>query len=204
MGIGLSVFLIAVGAILTGQLHVDEGSSAKILGMNLATIKNRSLPRLRRNLGVVYQDYKLLDELSVYDNVAFALHVLGTRKSAIRPMVEDALDIVGLSGKEDQKPGTISGGEAQRVAIARAIVGRPKILLADEPTGNLDPATGDGIMDIIDKVNKKGTTVIMATHARTIVDLRRQRVLQLKGGKLIRDEIAGSYLGYEQTAIEAR
>ena len=151
------------------------------------------MPQLRRNIGNIFQDYKLLLNKTVFENVAFAQEVIGKPKHVIRQQVPAVLDLVGLAGKEDRFPHQLSGGEQQRVSIARAFVNRPLILLADEPTGNLDPATGEGIMRLLDRINKTGTTVVMATHDQRIVNMMRKRVIQLDRGVIVRDQARGVY-----------
>ncbi len=153
----------------------------------------RKVPQLRQTLGCVFQDFRLLQQKSVYDNVAFALEVIGKREDNIKRVVPEVLDMVGLAGKAQRLPHELSGGEQQRVAIARAFVNRPLLLLADEPTGNLDPDTSGGIMLLLDKINRTGTTVLMATHDHEIVDSMRRRVVELHLGKVVRDEERGVY-----------
>jgi cell division transport system ATP-binding protein len=143
----------------------------------------------------VFQDFRLLPNKTVYQNVAFALEVIGKQRGVIRRVVPEVLDLVGLAGKEDRMPNELSGGEQQRVAVARAFVNRPVLLIADEPTGNLDPATSVGIMKLLDRINRTGTTVLMATHDSSIVDQMRRRVVELESGELVRDQASGVY-GY--------
>ncbi len=151
------------------------------------------MPYLRRNIGSVFQDFKLLTNKTVYENVAFALEVIGRPKHVIKTQVPAILELVGLAKKMDNLPHELSGGEQQRVSIARAFVNRPLILLADEPTGNLDPTTSVGIMRLLDRINRTGTTVVMATHDRSIVDTMRRRVIELDRGVIVRDQSRGVY-----------
>ena len=155
--------------------------------------RNSKVPHLRRNIGNIFQDYKLLLNKTVHENVAFALEVIGRPKHVIRQQVPAVMDLVGLAGKQDRFPHQLSGGEQQRVSIARAFVNRPLILLADEPTGNLDPGTGEGIMRLLDRINKTGTTVVMATHDQRIVNMMRKRVIQMDRGIIVRDQARGVY-----------
>ena len=170
----------------------DDGQ-VLVLGENLGRMPSRRVPKFRRRLGVVFQDFRLLSNKSVYNNVAFALQVIGKPKAFIDSAVPDVLDLVGLSEKAQRYPTELSGGEQQRVAVARALVNRPEVLLADEPTGNLDPATSLEIMNLLDRINLAGTTVIMATHDRSIVDSMSKRVVEIKSGKIIRDESSAGY-----------
>ena len=151
------------------------------------------MPQLRREIGFVFQDFRLLENKNVLENVALASQVIGKPRHYILSAVPEALDLVGLAGKEKRLPHELSGGEQQRVAIARAMVNRPKLLLADEPTGNLDPSTSVGIMRLLDRINRQGTTVVMATHDDEIVDQMRKRVIELKGGEVVRDQDRGVY-----------
>ena len=163
-------------------------------GVNVAKLKNRKVYKLRRKLGIVFQDYRLLQKQNVFENVAFALEVIGATKDEIRQKTLKAIEMVGLKSKVHNLPSQLSGGEQQRVAIARAIVNNPKILICDEPTGNLDPARSKEIMDILDNINKKlGTTVIMATHDKDIVNRMKKRVIALKDGRLVKDTEKGGY-----------
>ena len=162
-------------------------------GRNVGRMRQWRVPSLRRHLGVVFQDFRLLNEKTVFENVAFAMQVLGRPASQIRTTVPEVLDLVGLDKRADRMPDELSGGEQQRVAIARAIVNRPKILLADEPTGNLDPATSVGIMALLDRINKRDTTVVMATHDASIVDQMRRRVVEMVDGQVVRDQATGVY-----------
>ena len=168
-----------------------------MLGQDLSKISSRKVPYFRRNLGTVFQDFRLLTNKTVYDNVAFTLQVIGKSRGFIQEAVPDTLEMVGLANKAKRFPHELSGGEQQRVAIARAIVNKPAILLADEPTGNLDPATSLGIMQLLRAINASGTTVVMATHEAAFVDIMQQRVVELSQGVVVRDEVGG---GYGETA----
>ncbi len=166
-----------------------------VAGKDLGQLPNHKIPDLRRQVGTVFQDFRLLQNKTISENVAFTLHVLGYSKKEIAREVPEVLELVGLEDKADRMPNEISGGEQQRVAIARAYVSRPAIIIADEPTGNLDPATSVGIMKLLDRINREGTTVLMATHDAGIVDQMRKRVIELDGGHVIRDQVRGVY-GY--------
>jgi cell division transport system ATP-binding protein len=170
-----------------------ERGEVWVAGRNIVEMPPSRVPYLRRNIGNVFQDYKLLPNKTVFENVAFALEVIGRPKPEIRQQVPSVLELVGLSGKEERFPHQLSGGEQQRVSVARAFVNRPLILLADEPTGNLDPATGEGIMRLLDRINRTGTTVLMATHDQRIVNTMRKRVIQLDRGVIVRDQARGVY-----------
>lgn len=165
-------------------------------GINLANLRNSKVPVFRRNIGVVFQDFKLLPSLTVYENVAFALEVIEVEPREIKKRVMDVLDLVGLKHKARMMPNELSGGEQQRVSIARSIVNNPKVVIADEPTGNLDPETSWDIMNIFEEINSRGTTIVMATHNKEIVDILRHRVIAVENGTIIRDEQRGEY-GYE-------
>lgn len=164
-----------------------------VAGKHASDLPNWKVPHLRRSIGTVFQDFKLLPNKTVYENVAFAMEVTGKQRSIVRTQVPQVLKLVGLSAKSDRYPRQLSGGEQQRVSVARAFVNRPLILLADEPTGNLDPGTSVGIMRILDRINRTGTTVVMATHDHAIVDAMQRRVVQLERGRLVRDERRGAY-----------
>ncbi len=170
-----------------------ERGAVWVAGRNIVDLPASRIPMLRRNIGNIFQDYKLLLEKNVFENVAFAQEVIGRPQHVIKQQVPAVLDLVGLSGKEERMPNQLSGGEQQRVSIARAFVNRPLILLADEPTGNLDPATGEGIMRLLDRINKTGTTIVMATHDQRIVNTMRKRVIQLDRGIIVRDQARGVY-----------
>jgi cell division transport system ATP-binding protein len=175
----------------------EEATSGNVLvaGRELSRLPRRKVPALRREIGTVFQDFRLLPNKDVFQNVAFALQVLGTSRHAIRAVVPETLEMVGLAGKEKRLPHQLSGGEQQRVAIARAFVNKPPILLADEPTGNLDPTTSLDIVRLLGRINRTGTTIVMATHDEGIVDQLRKRVLELDEGELVRDEMRGVYGG---------
>ncbi|MES6651714.1 cell division ATP-binding protein FtsE [Cutibacterium acnes] len=164
-----------------------------VAGKNLNQLRSWKVPALCRQIGTVFQDFRLLPRKTVYENVAFAMQVIGKPTKEIRSVVPDTLELVGLDGKQKRMPDELSGGEQQRVALARAFVNRPKILIADEPTGNLDPDTAVGIMKVLDRINRTGTTVVMATHDSTIVDQMRRRVIELEFGHVVRDENEGVY-----------
>lgn len=176
----------------------EKATSGQIIvnGIDLATLKNKKVPFLRRQLGIVFQDFKLLPRLNVYENVAFALEVIEEEPKEIRRRVMEVLELVGLKHKARMFPNELSGGEQQRVSIARSIVNVPKVVIADEPTGNLDPETSWEIMNLFEEINARGTTIVMATHNREIVNTIRRRVIAIEGGMIVRDEHGGEY-GYE-------
>ena len=176
-------------------LKEEKATTGNVLvaGRELATLPGRKVPALRREIGTVFQDFRLLPNKTVYQNVAFALQVLGRSRHDIRQVVPETLELVGLEGKEKRLPHELSGGEQQRVAIARAFVNKPPILLCDEPTGNLDPTTSLGIVRLLDRINRTGTTIVMATHDDEIVDQLRKRVVELDHGTLVRDQTRGVY-----------
>ncbi len=189
-GSGKSTFL----RLLTKEEQPDAGK-IWVAGKDIGNLPSWKVPYLRRNLGCVFQDFKLLPNKTVFQNVAFALEVIGTPKNVVRSQVPQILDVVGLGEKGARYPDELSGGEQHRVSVARAFANRPMILLADEPTGNLDPNATVGIMKLLDRINKAGTTVVMATHDHGIVDEMRRRVVELEHGNLVRDHAEGLY-GY--------
>jgi len=202
--IGKGEFVFLVGQSGSGKstflrliLKEERATSGQVFvaGKDLNRLSSWKVPALRRQVGTVFQDFRLLNNKTVQENVAFALEVIGRPRSQIAKVVPEVLDLVGLKGKEQRRPDELSGGEQQRVAIARAFVNRPMILIADEPTGNLDPQTSVGIMRLLDRINRTGTTVVMATHDDDIVDQMRKRVIELESGRIVRDQSRGVY-GY--------
>jgi len=200
--IGKEEFVFVVGPSGAGKTTLmklfyreEVPSEGKVVvdRVNVAELDSTQVPYLRRNIGVVFQDYKLLPRRTVFENVAFALRVTGSPRSTIRRKVMQALELVGMLRRANAFPDELSGGEKQRACIARAIVNNPPILLADEPTGNLDPTTSWDILQLLDKINKRNTTVVMATHNKSIVDDMKRRVVALQDGRLIRDQMLGSY-----------
>ncbi|MFN2524922.1 MAG: cell division ATP-binding protein FtsE [Actinomycetota bacterium] len=187
-GSGKSTFL----KLLTKE-EEPTGGEIYVAGKNLGSLPRWRVPYLRRNVGCVFQDFKLLPNKTVFENVAFGLEVIGRPRSLVQRQVPQILELVGLGEKLDRFPDELSGGEQQRVSIARAFVNRPLILIADEPTGNLDPATSVGIMRLLDRINRTGTTVVMATHDHAIVDSMRRRVVELENGHIVRDQSRGIY-----------
>jgi cell division transport system ATP-binding protein len=175
-----------------GRIHVA--------GRDLARLTNWKVPHLRRRIGCVFQDFRLLPNKTVFENVAFALEVIGRPRSTVESQVPQILELVGLTDKSRNLPGELSGGEQQRVAIARAFVNRPLILLADEPTGNLDPTNSESIMALLERINRTGTTVVMATHDKGLVDRMRRRVVELDRGEMIRDQVRGVY-GIDEASV---
>ncbi|MBH5320649.1 cell division ATP-binding protein FtsE [Paenibacillus sp. GSMTC-2017] len=171
-----------------GQLSVN--------GFNIGKLKPRKIPYVRRNIGVIFQDFRLLPKLTVYENVAFAMEVIEAPKRVIKKRTMEVLELVGLQHKHNSLPSQLSGGEQQRVSIARAIVNNPSVIVADEPTGNLDPETSQGIMNLLEEINFRGSTIVMATHNRDIVNSMRKRVIAIESGLIVRDEARGEY-GYE-------
>jgi len=187
-GCGKSTFM----RLLLKELEPSRGR-VLIAGRDLGELPRKRIPMLRRNIGVVFQDYKLLPNRTVYDNVAYALQVIGESKANIQARVPEILRLVGLATKLQSYPDQLSGGEQQRVSLARAFVNHPPLLLADEPTGNLDPETSIGIMQLLYRMNQTGTTLIVATHDNSLVDRMRRRVIELDEGRVVRDEVAGTY-----------
>lgn len=171
-----------------GQISVN--------GFNIGKLKHRKIPYVRRNIGVIFQDYKLLPKMTAFENVAFAMEVIETPRRLIRRRTMEVLELVGLKHKAGSLPAQLSGGEQQRVAIARAIVNNPAVIVADEPTGNLDPETSWGIMNLLEEINFRGTTIVMATHNKEIVNTMRKRVIAIERGTIVRDQARGEY-GYE-------
>ena len=178
---------------LLNKEETPEQGRIYVAGKDIGRLSSWKVPYLRRNIGCIFQDFKLLPTKTVFENVAFALEVIGRPRSIIDSQVPAILDLVGLGHKAGNFPDELSGGEQQRVSVARAFVNRPLILLADEPTGNLDPATSVGIMKLLDRINKTGTTVVMATHDRGIVDTMRRRVIEVDRGSIVRDQARGVY-----------
>lgn len=205
-GINLSIeqgdFVFLVGQSGSGKssllrllLKEEKPTSGSVTvdGINVAKLPNRKVPAFRRTMGIVFQDFRLLPGKTVFDNVAFGMEVIGKSKKEIQQRIPAILELVGLEEKAHRLPSELSGGEQQRVALARAFVNKPKLLLADEPTGNLDPSTSVGIMKLLDRINRTGTTIVMATHDVAIVDQMRKRIVQMENGKIIRDQERGMY-----------
>jgi len=182
---------------------VTDGT-VRIAGRDIGALPEKKIPQLRRNIGTVFQDFKLLPDRTVYDNVAYALQVIGASRAQIRTQVPETLRLVGLSTKLHSYPDQLSGGEQQRVSIARAFVNHPPLLLADEPSGNLDPVTSIGVMQLLYRINKTGTTVVVVTHDREMVDNMRRRVIELYEGRVVRDEVSGGYTEESTTEFGVR
>jgi len=185
----------------------DEAATdgaVRIAGRDIGALPEKKIPQLRRNIGTVFQDFKLLPDRTVYDNVAYALQVIGASRAQIRTQVPETLRLVGLSTKLNNYPDQLSGGEQQRVSIARAFVNHPPLLLADEPSGNLDPVTSIGVMQLLYRINKTGTTVVVVTHDREMVDNMRRRVIELYEGRVVRDEVSGGYTEESTTEFGVR
>ena len=198
--IGKGEFVFVVGASgkstlikLLSYEELPSRGSVFVNGIEVNKLAKNRVPYLRRKMGIVFQDFRLLPNKTAQENVAFAMEVIEAPRRLIRRRVRDVLDLVGLVGKADALPKNLSGGEQQRVAIARAIVNRPLLLIADEPTGNLDPETSRDIMEVFKKINHMGTTVLMVTHDKTLVDMMNKRVIEIDGGKVVRDEQKGGY-----------
>lgn len=189
--------------LLIRELEPTDGT-VSIAGRDVGQLSEKKIPQLRRNIGTVFQDFKLLPSRTVYDNVAYALQVIGASRAEIRQKVPETLRLVGLSTKLHNYPDELSGGEQQRVSVARAFVNHPPLLLADEPSGNLDPVTSVGIMQLLYRINKTGTTVVVVTHDREMVDRMRRRVIELYEGRVIRDEVAGGYTEESTTEFGVR
>ena len=195
-GAGKSTFV----KLILKELDADIGTIT-VKGHNVTKMSAREIPKLRRNIGIVFQDFRLLPKKTVYENVAFAMEIIHKPKKAIKKQVPQALNLMGIADKAKKYPDELSAGEQQRVAIARAIVNRPKILIADEPTGNLDPDTAWEIMQLLNMINQMGTTIVMVTHAKDIVDKMRKRVIAIEKGRIVRDE-KGMY-GYKEALADA-
>lgn len=191
-GAGKSTFI----RLILKEIEADSGS-IKVNGTEITNLSNRKIPKLRRSTGIVFQDFKLLPKMTVYENVAFAMQIVHMSQRAIRRQVPQVLSLVGISSKANKYPDELSAGEQQRVAIARAIVNNPTVLIADEPTGNLDPDTAWEIMRLLEQINLRGTTILMVTHAKDIVDKMGKRVIVIEKGKIVRDDV-GAYLKEEE------
>lgn len=176
--------------------EVPTKGQISINGFNIGKLKPRKIPYVRRNIGVVFQDFRLPPRMTAFENVAFAMEVIEAPKRHIKKRVMEVLDLVGLRSKANREPSQLSGGEQRRIAIARAIVNNPSVIIADEPTGNLDPETSWGIMQLLDEINFRGTTIVMATHNKDIVNTMRKRVIAIERGQIVRDQMRGEY-GYE-------
>ena len=182
--------------LITGEIRAKTGKVV-VNDFDMRKIKRRKLPKVRRTLGIVFQDYRLIENMNVYDNVAFAMRVVGARRREIRERVPYVLDLVGLSGREKRMPDELSGGEQQRVAIARALVNNPRMVVADEPTGNLDPVRSLELMLLLEKINDMGTTILVVTHEKELVNALGKRVIAIDNGHVISDTEEGGYFGYE-------
>lgn len=181
--------------LLTGEIHATDGEIT-VNGFDMMRMKRRQMPKMRRTIGVVFQDFRLIDDMTVYDNVAFAMRVVGTSEKVIRERVPYVLELVGLEGREKRHPQELSGGEQQRVAIARALVNSPRVIIADEPTGNLDPVRSLELMLLLEKINELGTTVLVVTHEKELVNAFSKRVIAIDSGRVISDGMDG-YYSYE-------
>lgn len=187
-GAGKSTFI----KLITKEIDADEGK-IEVMGRDIVNLSSRKLPYHRRNIGMIFQDFRLLPNKTVFENVAFAMEIVHKSNRQIRKQVPRALSLMGISSKADMFPDELSAGEQQRVAIARAIINKPALIIADEPTGNLDPATANEIMALIEEINKRGTTIVMVTHAKDIVDRMKKRVVAIDKGEIVRDNV-GTYL----------
>ncbi|HML37039.1 MAG TPA: cell division ATP-binding protein FtsE [Bacillota bacterium] len=196
-GAGKSTFI----KLILREIDADNGS-IKINGTEITRLSNREIPKLRRSTGIVFQDFRLLPKKTVFENVAFAMEIIHTSQRTIRRQVPQVLSLVGISSKASKYPNELSAGEQQRVAIARAIVNNPTVLIADEPTGNLDPDTAWEIMRLLEQINLRGTTILMVTHAKDIVDRMGKRVIAIDKGRIVRDDASGSYGAYEDERIQ--
>lgn len=196
-GAGKSTFI----RLILKELDVDSGN-IRLNGMDIPNLSNRQIPKLRRNTGIVFQDFRLLPKKTVFENVAFAMEIVRTSQRTIRRQVPQVLSLVGISSKANKYPNELSAGEQQRVAIARAIVNNPTVLIADEPTGNLDPDTAWEIMKLLEQINLRGTTIVMVTHAKDIVDKMGKRVIAIDKGRIVRDDVGGSYGSYEDERVQ--
>lgn len=191
-GAGKSTFI----KLILKEVQPDQGC-IYLSGKDITCLANRAIPKLRRNIGIVFQDFRLLPKMTVFENVAFAMEIIHTSQRTIRRQVPQVLSLVGISSKADKYPHELSAGEQQRVAIARAIINSPVLLIADEPTGNLDPDTAWEIMKLLEQINLRGTTILMVTHAKDIVDRMNKRVIAIEQGRIVRDDAQGSYGSYE-------
>ncbi len=200
--IGKGEFVFLIGATGAGKstltkllLREEKADRGNVLvnGVDVGKLRRRKIPKLRREIGVVFQDFRLLPDRTVYENVAFAMQVIGKSKRTIRHIVPQVLTLVGLTEKANFRPDQLSGGERQRASMARALVNNPPLLIADEPTGNLDPQTSEEIMTLLERIHQRGTTVLVVTHDKAIVDRMQKRVLTMEGGTIIRDEEKGGY-----------
>ncbi len=192
-GAGKSTFI----KLILKEIEADKGA-IRVNGTELKNLSNREIPKLRRSIGIVFQDFRLLPKKTVRENVAFAMEILHTSSRTIRRNVPQVLNLMGISSKMDKYPHELSAGEQQRVAIARAVINNPTVLIADEPTGNLDPDTAWEIMQLLDQINRRGTTIVMVTHAKDIVDRMGKRVIAIDKGKIVRDDRGGAYGVYEE------
>lgn len=196
-GAGKSTFI----KLILKEIDADKGS-IRLNGMEISNMSNRQIPNLRRSIGIVFQDFRLLPQKTVYENVAFAMEIIHMSQRAIKRQVPAVLSLVGISSKLYKYPHELSAGEQQRVAIARAIVNNPTVLIADEPTGNLDPETAWEIMKLLEQINLRGTTVLMVTHAKDIVDRMGKRVIAIDKGRIVRDDVSGGYGAYEDERVQ--